>query len=467
MANESTAAIQPSLDWRLLTQSSIFIGLALGLPFGIGTAQTIFRDGDVSWHIAAGNWMLAHGRIPTADPFSFSAAGYPWVATEWLAEVIYSLGFNVAGYAGLATIVGAALMGLNAILFFYLQRRTSALGLLAALLMMNVVLAPFALARPHVLAWPLLAGWTVLLLKYSEQGRPPPIWSVLILVVWTNLHASFPLAAVIGGAIALDSLFATNWRTIRQWLIFGAASLAAVLMNANGVAGWLQPFHISGLDMLPFIGEWSPTSPHNTPLFLFILLGGLGLLLGYGVRVPIGRLLLLLAALALAFLHVRHQSSFIILAACIVPPLFPSKGTSRFAPKWLLLGAIPLLLARAILPLTPPDSVATPLRLLAAVPSELRGEPVFNGYTFGGPLILAGIRPYIDGRAEMYGDKFVLDYVKITNGDMNRFTRAVDRYDIRWTILPNSNSELIQKLDSSPNWRRLYSDKIGVIHVRK
>jgi hypothetical protein len=105
--------------------------------------------------------------------------------------------------------------------------------------------------------------------------------------------------------------------------------------------------------------------------------------------------------------------------------------------------------------------------LLAAVPPELRNEPVFNEYTFGGPLILAGIRPYIDGRAEMYGDKFVLDYVKISDGDMNRFNRAVDRYGIRWTILSKSNSKLIQKLDSSPNWRRLYSDKIGVIHVRK
>jgi hypothetical protein len=272
---------------------------------------------------------------------------------------------------------------------------------------------------------------------------------------------------VIGGAIALDSLFATNWRTLRQWLVFGAASLVAVLLNANGVAGWLQPFHISGLEMLPFIGEWNPTSWHNAPQFLCILLAGLALVLWCGVRVPIGRLLLLLVTLGMAFLHVRHQSSFIILAACVLPPLFMSKATSRPAPKWLLLGAIPLLLGRAILPLTPPDGQATPRQLLAAVPPELRHEPVFNGYTFGGPLILAGIRPYIDGRAEMYGDPFVLDYVKITDGDMNRFNRAVDRYGIRWTMIPTSNSELIKKLDSSPDWRRLYSDKIGVIHVRK
>ncbi len=35
---------------------------------------------------------------------------------------------------------------------------------------------------------------------------------------------------------------------------------------------------------------------------------------------------------------------------------------------------------------------------------------MFNGYNFGGPLILAGIKPYIDGRADMYGDAFVLEW---------------------------------------------------------
>ena len=31
--------------------------------------------------------------------------------------------------------------------------------------------------------------------------------------------------------------------------------------------------------------------------------------------------------------------------------------------------------------------------LIAAVPPELRSQPVLNGYAMGGPLILSGIRP--------------------------------------------------------------------------
>jgi hypothetical protein len=458
------ASVDEPLDWRLLEQQLLFIAFVIGIPVGIGTAGSIFRDGDVSWHIAAGNWILSHGRIPTTDPFSFTAAGHPWVATEWLAEVVQASAFNLAGYAGLATLVSATLIATNAIVFFHLQRRSAALPW-ATLLAMNVVLAPLVMARPHVLAWPLLAGWTVVLLAYAEKGRPPPLWWASILVVWTNLHTSFPLAAPIGAAIAFDSLMAVKWKTLREWVIFALVSLAAVCANANGLRGILQPFHISGLEMLTVIGEWSPTTTHNTPEFFVILLAGLGLLLWRGVRIPVGRLALLLVTLGVAFVHMRHQSAFIILATCIIPPLIRSGRPARQVPAWLLLGALPLLAARALLPLVPPENGANPRGLIAAVPPQLRSQPVFNDYLFGGPLILAGIRPYIDGRAEMYGDAFVMDYAKALKGDFARFNRAVDRYDIRWTILARDDA-LAQQVESSGQWRRIYADDVGVIDIR-
>ena len=56
-------------------------------------------------------------------------------------------------------------------------------------------------------------------------------------------------------------------------------------------------------------------------------------------------------------------------------------------------------------------------RAIAAVPASLRDRPVLNSYSFGGPLILAGIRPDIDGRADMYGDTFVLAHQRLVSGD--------------------------------------------------
>jgi len=464
MSTQAESRDEP-LDWRLLGQQLLFIFFVIGLPVGVGFTGIIFRDGDASWHVAAGRWIMSHGRIPTVDPFSCTFAGHPWVATEWLSEIFYAVAFNLDGYAGLATLVCAALVALNGIVFFHLQRRGAAMPW-ASLLGMNVVLAPLVMARPHVLAWPMLAGWTVLLLSRADEGRPPPLWSALLLVVWTNLHTSFPLAAPIGAAIALDSLVAVKWKTLREWLMFALVSAIAVCANANGITGLVQPFHISGLEMLSVIGEWSPTTTHNTPEFFVILFAGLGLLLWRGVRVPAGRLAMLLALLGLAFVHVRHQSFFIIFAACVIPPLIPTKRAGKLIPAPFLLAALPLLAARAFMPLVPAENGANPRSLIAAVPQELRSQPMLNSYGFGGPLILAGIRPYVDGRAEMYGDAFVMDYAKIQRGDLARFDRAVKRYGIRWVMLSNKDGDLVRGIERSGNWRRIYGDQVGVIDVR-
>ena len=45
-----------------------------------------------------------------------------------------------------------------------------------------------------------------MLLRAAENKRAPPLWGALIMLAWTNLHGSFPLAIPIGAAIAFDAL---------------------------------------------------------------------------------------------------------------------------------------------------------------------------------------------------------------------------------------------------------------------
>lgn len=449
-----------------LATKLLLIFLLVGFPIGLATAPKTFDDGDVSWHVAAGRWMLAHQAIPTIDPFSFTANGHPWVAMEWLAELIYASAYALGSYTGLAVIVAIAIVALHAILFVHLREHVGPIGLAAAMVAVDVVCSHFTLARPHVLVWPIIAGWTALLLQSLKTNRPPSLWSLLLLVAWTNIHASFPLALIIAGGVALDSMLETNLKNWKPWGLFLVGSTAALMLNANGVRGLVQPFHITALKMLPSIVEWQASSPSTTPEFYVVLLLGLGALLWRGVRVPIGRLLVLLALHALSFSQVRHQSWFIIVAVLMLAPLLRTGGSMQQRVAPYLLAAAALLAARAWIPIVPTESAANPRHLLAAVPRVLRSQPVLNGYSLGGPLILAGIRPYIDGRADMYGDEFFADYVKITDGDFARFNGAVQRYGIRWTILPYGNAALIRELDSSPSWRRICADKVGVIHIR-
>jgi hypothetical protein len=449
----------------------VLVGVLL-LPAALGSSQTIFNDGDVSWHIASGRWIIQHGAVPTTDPFSFTWAGKPWVAMEWLADVLHATAFDLAGYSGIAALVTAAMMALNAIVFFNAGRwgRYPLLTLVA----LDVVLVPMMLARPHVLVWPIIACWTALLMRAREHGRAPPLWAALVMTLWANLHASFAMGLLIAGVFGLEALAASpdRLRALRQWLIFGVACAAAVCINANGLHGVLYPLSFTDLKMLPLIDEWKPSNPHVTPFFFGILAFTLALIAWKRPRLHPVRWFLLGALLAAALFQARHQAVLAIVSAMVLPEGFakgaiqPAAEDRRAACALALAGALVLLAVRAVMPISPPDSETNPWKLIAAVPPELRSKPVLNNYSMGGPLILSGIRPYVDGRGDMYGDELVLGYGRIADGDAQEFAAAVRRWDIRWAIAPHRSKAFIAMLDRTPGWRRIRQDQVGVIYVR-
>ena len=459
--------VRPTIEQRR-PMLPAFVGVLL-IPAVLGSSKTIFDDGDVSWHIATGQWILDHRSIPHVDPFSFTWLGKPWVPIEWLSEVIYAIAYRTAGYGGLAAVVTAALIALHAAVFLNASRwsRFALLPLVA----MDFVLIPMLLARPHVLTWPLLAIWTLLMLKARGQDRAPPILAALLMTLWANLHGGFVFGFAIAGAFGLEALIecGDKPRALRQWLLFGIACVAAVFINGNGTGGVLYPLRFTHLQMLPLIDEWKPSNPARTPFAFAVLAITLALIAWKRPKLPGVRWLLLAGFLGLALLQVRHQAMLAILAAILLPQGFAqreARSRVEIPPGWMLCAGAALLVAvRAAMPLQPPQNEANPWHLISMVPSKLRSQPVLNGYSMGGPLILSGIRPYVDGRGDMYGDELVVGYSKIIHGDARQFAGAVQLWHIRWAILPKE-SRLIPLLDRSPDWRLYGRDPVGAIYVR-
>src|SRR5579872_155412 len=73
-----------------------FLALLLWL-FAAGGANGLLGDGDTGWHIRTGDYILAHHAVPHKDIFSFTKAGQPWYAWEWLSDVIFSTLHGVWG----------------------------------------------------------------------------------------------------------------------------------------------------------------------------------------------------------------------------------------------------------------------------------------------------------------------------------------------------------------------------------
>jgi len=97
---------------------------------------------------------------------------------------------------------------------------------------------------------------------------------------------------------------------------------------------------------------------------------------------------------------------------------------------------------------------------------QRKAQRIFNAYQFGGYLISRDIPVFVDGRAELYGEKFVMDFFRaIEVKKLDNLTRLLEEHKIDATLLV-ADSPAAQVLDHIKGWKRLYADDIAVIHVR-
>jgi len=467
----------------------VFVLIASFAAFAFVTVlSSAFGDGDTGWHIATGRWIVAHGTVPQTDPFSFTARGQPWTAHEWLSDVAMYGAWRAGGWSGLILLFGIAAAALYAIVALHLRRwqRPGAAALM--MIYLSIGLTQSLLARPHLLALPMLAGWLIALLRARERDRAPPLALAILLFVWANAHGSFMFGLVLAGGFGLEALVSAappdRLRVIRQWGLFGLVSLIAALATPGGVEGLLYPFYVNSLALLPLIAEWQPARFGSPTALEVLLLSGLFFLFLRPVRIPPLRVLILLVALHITFEHIRNQMILVTLAVTILaeplgrawaedaerprPALLPRLWADRRELAPLLAVGLLLFLGtatyRLVTPFDRPDSYGVPVTALRHLPPDLRGKPVFNEYSFGGLLAFEGIAPFIDGRSDMYGDAFTTDYFHIAQGDAARWKAAEAKWKFGWTILP-PDTPLVKVIDREPGWRRVYADKWAVIHV--
>jgi hypothetical protein len=305
--------------------------------------------------------------------------------------------------------------------------------------------------------------------------RAPSWWLLPVMCLWANLHGGFIIGLALVAPLGLEAMLAApaaRWSVFRQWARFFLAGVIAALLTPHGLTGLLFPFRLTAIPELSMVGEWQPTDFRHLQPMEFAALVALYVGATRRVRVPWPRLLVIAGLFAMAVQHTRHQMLIgMILPLLVAEPLGRAitgdAAKTTLARWWHPAGAalaLALLALRLAVPIARVDGPSAPITALAHVPAALRDQPVLNDYGFGGYLTFAHVRPFIDGRAELYGGAFLRQYAALTRPDRAVLRQVLQAYAIRWTILA-ADDPAVGVIDELPGWCRLYADRIAVVHT--
>ena len=455
------------------------VALVIGLLAFAATlfARQVLNDSDTYWHIRAGEWMLDHRALLTFDPFSYTFAGRPWQTHEWLSEIILALAYRGAGWSAVVLLTAACFAATGALLAWHISRFFSRPATILTTVIALASIAPSLLARPHILALPLFGAWTAGLVLARSRRRPPSLALVVVIVLWANLHASFILGLVLAVAFAFEAALEEErrWATLQAWAPFLGLSVVGALCTPYGLAGLLFPLKLNAMPSLAFVSEWQPTDLKHLQAFELGMCFLIYIAISRRVWPGVVRAMMLIVLTYLAFAHARHQMLLAVVAPLIIaepcaavlgrtiPAVSPR--SIGIAASITVVAAVVLAGARLVSPIVRTDAITSPVSALSHVPPGLSRTAVLNDYAFGGYLIFQDVKPFVDSRAELYGNDWLKGYAGLLSAPASSLRQSLDRRGVRWTIFAAQNP-IVAKLDALPGWKRLYSDKWAVVQVR-
>jgi hypothetical protein len=468
--------------------------LLLGL---LGITARSATDPDLWWHLRTGQWIVETGQVPHTDPFSFTRAGQPWVAHEWLSEVIFYEIWKHAGAAGL--IVFAALITAAGFMVLYRRCPGEPHWAAAATVLGALASAPTWGVRPQMFTFALASLWLWLL----DTGRQRPwrlLWIPPLFLLWLNLHAGFALGPVLLVAFAAGWLWEvavgeTPWREARpvlsRLLLLLLACLVLVPLNPNGARLYRYPLEVlHSAEMRSFIVEWLSPDFHQSrfgPFLLICLL--LTIVCAISRFRPQARVLVPLLGTFLAALDaVRHIPIFVLLAVPVISAALPAATSSwRLGPnrpaqamhtgRMAFHSAILILMAvfaavrwqTLVRHQAVSEAELFPQRAVEFVRSEgaSSNQRLFAYYDWGGYAIwklYPRKRVFVDGRADLYGNDLIDQFrtaIELRRG----WQKVLDEQGVELALIPPS-SPLAQALALQAPWVVKYRDPKATVFLR-
>lgn len=481
--------------WRRISSFPVFLA-ALVVAAAFITASwrgqplgKIFAEGDTWWHLAVGERILATHMFPTTEPYSFTAAGTPWIAYGWLPEVLDALAARLGGLVGLSVLLLIESATFFLLVYYYARLRcgdwkAAAVTVAAILPISGVFVSP----RPQLLGF-ICFVLTFICLEHFRAGRQNVLWWLIpIFMVWVNSHGTFLVGLGVIGLCWVSGLVRVHnpWLISQQWnqtqrrrvAVACLLSILALCVTPYGTRLASYPFEFSLLQgqIRNVVTEWQPLhvgESYGKALVAIVLF----VLAAQAFRPVQHRLEDLVLFLGSAFYTCLHERFLIVFALAAVPMV--AAVCAQFVPPYERAKDKPILNAVLIAALGVTLFALFPSRqeLASAVAriypqnalrhlQQNRPMHLWNEDTWGGYLIWAsgGKEPkvFLDGRLDVYEYSGVLaDYLAITGIESNT-SFLLDKYAID-AVLIHRNRSLITYLLATGKWQRVYQDDLAVV----
>ena len=496
------------LPWLMPSVADlIFVALLATLLF-TPLSVKLLGDAGIGWHIRTGQLILETHAVPHVDPFS-AQIRKPWIAWEWLYDVVMGRLERSAGLNGVVWFTALAIASVFAVVFRLLVKRGAdvLVALFMTLLAMSASTIHF-LARPHVLSWLFVLVWYWILdsAEGEERRSDRHLWLLpLLMLIWVNVHGAFPLGFVLLGIFWLAS--AWTWlrlresrieeslqkiaagKRVRQLTLVGLASAVASLVNPYG---WHLHVHIysylSNRFFMDHIDEFQSPNFHGIAqrCFLVLLLIAVAALAARGGSLRLSHILLALFAVYAALYSSRNIPISSIFLAAIVGPLISLPGTRRFVQRmgvmdstrrghlWPIVATVATLMIAlngghvGSTPLMEAnfDARRMPVDAVSFVAQSGVRSPVLSPDYWGGYLIYRLYprnKVVIDDRHDFYGEPFLRSY--LTTMHVEPGWEDFIKWRSSCLVLPRS-AALSAVLSKMPEWKPVYSDDVAIVFVR-
>lgn len=449
----------------------VFVGL-------FATAVRPALDPDLGWHLRTGESIAQTHAVPHQDSFSSTKAGAPWIAHEWLSEVVMYELTRVGGTAALVLFFALLVAAAFGIVYTRCESRPYAAGVLV--LWAAVVTIPAWGARPQMFTMLLASAFLWLLDRYKSTDNPHWLWLLpLLMAPWVNLHAGFAIGIALILLYASGDWLGGNRKRIVPLLMSAAACGLVIPLNPNGFRLYTYPFQtVNSSSIVGYIQEWASPDFHRQiyRLFLLFVVVGIVVLARSRQRLTAVEAIPLLATLAAALGSARHIPFFVFIAVPILSLRIPEVASSEIrgpvrSSAHAAIAVLALFAAGLHATKVIRDELRAELKEFPVAATEFLRQhslpgPVYNNYDWGGYLVAHApeYRVFVDGRSDLYGDALLTEAVRAYEARPG-WNSILERHSVR-TVLVGADVPLATVLRESNDWRNVFEDPQTAVFTR-